>query len=173
MKHIIIVFVLTACFPIKAFGQDFMKEFDGFYIKTYGLYDVGFYFPEEKSEFEFRDTNSFLTFGVEAGLFKNTFAIGLSLAHGNEFQETDKELRFGERDYTSYSRIVVTARKDFIGTKSKSIVQAYLGGSTGGGYMLYRAEEGTGETRYNPETWRDEYLTQTINVSATYMEVGL
>jgi len=109
------------------FSQTNERRLDGFYIKAHGFYDIGSYFPEKKAEFQLQDTNYFLTFGAEAGVYRGTFTIGVSFAHGNEFEEDDKELLFGERDYTSYSRILISVSERFIGTRSKSIIQAHLG----------------------------------------------
>lgn len=52
-------------------------------------------------------------------------------------------------------------------------MRLHLGGSTGGGYILYQAKEGTGETRFNPETGRDEYQTRDRNVSAAFAKAGI
>ncbi len=173
MKKISILFLLLICIPQKSEAQNSQSNFDGYYAKVFGLYDVGFYFPQPETNFPIRETNSFLAFGVESGVYKESFSVGVSVAHGYEFEESDKEPRSNELDHTSYWRISGTVRKRFFGTKTSSKVRLHLGGSAGGGYILYRADEGTGETIFNPNTGRDVYQTRKRNISAAFAEAGL
>lgn len=173
MKKISILSLLLIFIPQKSEAQNSQSSYDGYYAKVFGLYDVGFFFPEPGASIPVRETNSFLSYGVEGGVYKGSFSVGVSVAHGNEFQEGEKEPRLNEVDHTSYWRISGTLRKRFFGTKTSSKVRFHLGGSTGGGYLLYKADEGTGETRFNPNTGRDEYLTRKRNISAAFAEAGI
>jgi len=173
MKKILIHFLLLICIPQISEAQNSQSNFDGYYAKVFGLYDIGFYFPQPNTRLSIRETNSFLAFGAEGGVYKGSFSIGASISHGYEFQESDKEPWLNELDHISYWRVLGSVRKGFWRTKSSSKVRFSLGGSTGGGYMLYQAEEGTGETRFNPETSRDEYQTRKRNVSAALAKAGL
>jgi len=173
MKKISILSLVLICIRQNSEAQNYQSNFDGYYAKVFGLYDVGFYFPQPNTDFPIRETNSFLAFGAEGGVYKGAFSVGVSVSHGYEFQESDKELRSNELDHISYWKVSGSLRKRFFGTKTSSKVRLHLGGSTGGGYILYQAEEGTGETRFNPETGRDEYQKRDRNVSAAFAKAGI
>lgn len=173
MKKISIFTLLLFCLSQKSEAQNSKSSFDGYYAKVYGLYDVGFYFPQPEADFPVRETNSFLAFGAEGGIYKGSISVGVSFNHGYEFQESEKELRSNEIDHTSYWGISGMLRKHFFGTKPSSKIILHLGGSAGGGYRLYQAEEGTGETRFNPNTGRDEFLTKERNISAAFAQAGI
>ncbi len=173
MKKISILSLLLICTPNKSEAQYSPSNYNRYYAKVFGLYDVGFYFPQPGADFPVRETNSFLTYGAEGGVHKGSFSIGISITHGNEFQESEKELRSNEVDHTSYWGISGMLRKRFFGTKPSSKIILNLGGSAGGGYRLYQAEEGTGETRFNPNTDRDEFLTKERNISAAFAQAGI